>query len=322
MVGFFRRRFRWRHLIIVAVAVGLVVTAFSSAAPSPTSTATATPSATPSSTPTVPSTAGPCAGKAPPAAGYKHVIWILEENEAQSTIKTSSMPYMTQLAGSCGKTTNLTAVTHPSLPNYIAMTSGGTHGVTNDDAPSHWTGVIGNAENIFHQLGTNWKSLQNGMPSNCALTSGGTSYAAKHNPAAYYSDNRTACSTQDVPYDSSQTPDVSKAFTFITPNLCNDAHDCSLQTADNWLKLVVPKILSSSTYKTGDTLLVITFDEGVSSNQTIYTTIVAPSVIPGTVSTRPYTHYSTLRVAEELLGLPPIGAASSAPSWTHDFHLR
>ncbi len=321
MVDFFRRRFRWRHLLIVAVAVGLVVTAFSSAAPSPKSTATATPSSTPSSTPTPPSTGGPCAGKAPPAGGYEHVIWILEENEAQATINASNMPYMTQLAASCGKTTNLTAVMHPSLPNYIAMTSGGTHGVTNDDAPSHWTSVIGNAENIFHQLGTDWKSLQDGMQSDCALTSGGTSYAVKHNPAAYYSDNRTACSTQDTPYDSSQTPDVSKAFTFITPNLCNDAHDCSLQTADDWLKIVVPKILSSSTYKTGATLLVITFDEGVSSNQTIYTTIVAPSVIPGTASTRAYTHYSTLRVAEELLGLPPIGAASTAPSWTHDFHL-
>ncbi|MEA2281201.1 MAG: phosphatidylinositol-3-phosphatase [Solirubrobacteraceae bacterium] len=296
------------------------------AAPSPEPTPSVSPTPTPDGPPPTPGpqpfSQAPCAGGAPPTGGYRHVVWILEENEAQSTIGGSNMPYMTGLAGRCGRTSNLQAITHPSLPNYIALTSGDTQGVNNDDPPSHWSNVIGGAPSLFSQLGTDWTALQEGMPSNCALSSGGDRYAVRHNPAAYYLANRSACASRDVPYNSGQTPDISRAFTFITPNLCNDAHDCSLRTADDWLTTVVPKILDSPTYQGGDTLLVITFDEGVGADQTVYTTIVAPSVSPGTVSAGNYTHYSTLRATEELLGLPLLGRAGSAASWAGDFNLR
>jgi phosphatidylinositol-3-phosphatase len=261
---------------------------------------------------------GPCRGTAPPDGGYKHVVWIIEENESQSAISASNAPYMTGLARRCGLTTNLEAVTHPSLPNYLALTSGSTQGVTDDaDPTSHPL----RAPSIFSQLGENWTSLEDSMPSPCALASSGT-YAVRHNPAAYFTNIRPACGTRDLPFNSSQTPDVSRAFTLITPDRCDDMHDCPVATGDAWLSAVVPKILDSATYRGGDTLLVITFDEGSSSDQTVWTAVVAPSVPPGTTSSASFTHYSTLRTTEELLGLPLLGAASSAPSFAADFHLR
>jgi len=275
-------------------------------------------------TPATPDATTPCLGTAPPAGGYKHVVWIIDENESQTGITSSSAPAMTALAKKCGRTTNLKATTHPSLPNYIALTSGSTQGVKDDNGPSSHKL---NVPSIFSQLGgnsssANWKSLQDGMQSNCAQSNGGTKYAVKHNPAAYYTNIRTACNAVDVPYKSSQTPDISKAFTLITPNLCNDMHDCSVKTGDTWLSVVVPKILNSSTYKNGDTAIVITFDEGEGSAQTIWTAVIAPSVVPGKTSSVAYTHYSTLRATQELLGLPLLGNARTAASWAHDFNLR
>ena len=93
------------------------------------------------------------------------------ENEAYGNIiGSSSAPYLNGLAASCGLATNYAAISHPSLPNYIALTSGGTQGIADDGEPSaHRLGVA----SIFSQLGGNWLALEESMPTRCdKMTSG------------------------------------------------------------------------------------------------------------------------------------------------------
>ncbi|HET6963146.1 MAG TPA: alkaline phosphatase family protein [Acidimicrobiales bacterium] len=287
----------------------------------PTVPATTGPATTgPAGATTTPGTrpvAGPCRGAAPPAA-YTHVVVIVMENRGLDQVNgTGSAPYVTGLGRQCGLATGYSGVAHPSLPNYIAMTSGSTHGISDDSGPSSHP-LAG--PSIFSLLGTGWRSLQESMPAPCDHSSGGR-YATKHNPAVYYTDIAKACAIQDVPMND-QAPDLSARYTFITPNLCNDGHDCSTSVADHWLSVEVPLILGSAEYRSGGTVLFITWDENDAGGSLVPTYVVAPSVPPGTTVSTPFTHYSLLRTTEELLGLTPLlGAAATAASMRDAFHL-
>jgi hypothetical protein len=253
---------------------------------------------------------GPCGRTSRPPAQYDHVVWVVMENKAYSSIiGSASAPYENQLASQCGSGVNFFAETHPSLPNYIAMTSGSPQGIADDNPPaSHPLDV----PSIFSQLGTSWRSPQESMPSNCLLTNSGL-YAVKHNPAAYYTNIRTDCGTLDVPL--TDPPDVSARFTFVTPNLCNDTHDCSVATGDAWLQTFLGKVFASAEYQAGKTAVFLTWDEDDSSHSNHIATIVAaPSVAPGTAPTATFNHYSMLRTTEEMLGLGFVGSAATASS--------
>ena len=127
--------------------------------------------------------------------------------------------------------------------------------------------------------------------------------------------------TQDLPLGS--TPDVSAKFTFITPNMCSDMHDCSVSQGDSWLATWVPKILNSPQYQSGTTAVFITFDEDDhSANNHIATVVASPSTPAATVDNGSYNHYSMLRTTEEMLGLPvTLGGAVGAMSMRAGFGL-
>ena len=145
-------------------------------------------------------------------------------------------------------------------------------------------------------------------------------YAVKHNPAAYYTDLGPSCATQDLPLNSS--PDVTARFTLITPNLCDDMHDCPTAVGDRWLAAELPRVLDSVTYHAGHTAVFVTWDEDDTGGSTVPTYVIAPSVHSGTQSTVPFTHYSLLRTTEELLGLEPLlGAAATSNSMASAFNL-
>src|SRR5205085_11728134 len=235
-----------------------------------------------------PSSSRPC-GTSRARRAYRHVVWIVFENKQYSQIiGSSNAPYINSVADECGLATNFYAEGHPSLPNYIAMTSGSTQGITDDSPPSSHPL---SAASIFSQTGTGgWKSLEESMPTNCDLTDANP-YAVRHNPAAYYTNVRADCGGQDIRLGS--TPDIGSRFTFITPNLCNDMHDCSVSTGDNWLSSFLPKILNSAQYQAGSTAVFITWDEDdFSSNQHIATIVVSPSTAPGTTGGATYNHYA------------------------------
>jgi hypothetical protein len=260
----------------------------------------------------------PC-GKAGTAPGrYDHVVWIVMENKSYSDVMggSSGAHYTRSLAAACGSATNFHAETHPSLPNYIAMTSGSTHGIRDDANPSSHPLK---SKSIFSQLGGHWRALQESMPKNC-LHSATDLYAPRHNPAVYYTGITRACAKQDVPLG--KTPDLSARFTFITPNLCHDTHNCLVGSGDRYLSALIPKLVNSSQYRAGKTAVFLTYDEddGSTSNR-IPTIVISPHTGTGTRSATRFTHYSLLRTTEDMLGLGHLGAAKKAPSMRAAFGL-
>jgi phosphatidylinositol-3-phosphatase len=275
----------------------------------------------------IPTASKPCGVALAPPHVYRHVVWIVMENKSWHDVMGSSAPapHIQRLAHRCGAAAAFYGEAHPSLPNYLAMTSGGTQGVTDDKGPtSHPLSV----DNIFQQVG-DWRSLEESMPAPCSTTSSG-SYFTRHNPALYYVGLQSTCASLDLPLGA--PPDLSAKFTLITPNGCHDMDTvrCAssfagvVQLGDAWLGSFLKKVLASPQYRSGTTAVFVTWDEsshGDAATQKIPTLVIAPSVRPGTISTKRFDHYALLRTTEELLGLPFLGAASSAPSMRAAFHF-
>src|SRR5215469_18304384 len=152
---------------------------------------------------------GPC-GTTTTAPTYSHIIWVMMENHSYGDIigNTAQAPYINSLASGCGLATNYHNVDHPSLPNYVGMTSGLSFAqlkpFKSDCNPSKKCST--SAPSIFSQIdgttGTTnqtWKSYEESMPSNCASSNSGE-YAVRHNPPPYYPASATTCATNDVPY--------------------------------------------------------------------------------------------------------------------------
>lgn len=259
-------------------------------------------------------TSSPCGRSS--ATPYRHVVWIVLENQGYSVVGSPSAPYLNSLARVCGLATQDYAVSHPSLPNYVALTSGSTQGITDDGEPSQHSLSV---PSIFSQLGTNWKALVESMPSSCDHVTSGQ-YAARHNPAVYYQSLARTCARDDVRL--TLPLDLSKKFTFIVPNVCDDMHSCSVATGDKWLSRFVPAIIVSPQYQAGSLVLFITFDENnLQSSNKVPTLVIAPSVPRGLRVARRFTHYSLLGTAESLLNLPLLGGARTATSMVTSFHL-
>lgn len=254
----------------------------------------------------------------------------MENKGSGSIVGSGDAPYLNSLAADCGLATNYHAVTHPSLPNYLAATGGSTARVDSDcgpgDCPVH-------GASIFQQLqdaGLQWRSYAESMPSNCAQSSE-DDYATKHNPAAYYTAIRERCRQWDVPMGTPQAGAFTTAlrdgtlpaFSFVTPNMCHDMHDCSVSTGDRWLREWIPLITDTADYRAGRTIVFLTWDEaeGGSDSNRVACIVLGASVPTGLRVEVPFGHYSLLRTTEELLSLPLLGRAESAPSMRTAFHL-
>ena len=243
----------------------------------------------------------------------------MENHRRQQVIDQSSSPYVSDLVHRCATADDYRDIGSPSLPNYLAATSGSNQGVQDDGSPARHPI---HADNLFRQArtaGLDSKSYEDAMDAPCSLASSGT-YAVKHNPAAYYTNVRADCGGQDIPLGS--TPDIGSRFTFVTPNLCNDMHDCSVSTGDSWLSSFLPKILSSSAYTGGGTAVFITWDEDDNSaGNSVPLLVISPYTAAGTRYGVAVTHYALLRTTEDLLGLGCLGAACTAPSMRSPFGI-
>lgn len=279
---------------------------------------------------------GPCGTARRSSVRYSHVIWILEENHSYGAIiGNSSARYINTLARECGLATNYHNISHPSLPNYVGMTSGlglsHLRQFSSDCVPSSRCSTA--AQSIFGQT-SSWKAYEESMPSNCYGHDKGE-YAARHNPAAYYT-TLTGCTTKDLPY-TRLAPNLRAgtlpAFSFITPNLIHDMHDGTVAQGDAWLKSHLPTILNSSEYRSGRTAVFITWDEGEGGKSNncatntrdigchVATIVISPTTKPETRSGLLFNHYSLLRTTEELLHLPALREAKRAHSMKSAFGL-
>ena len=192
-----------------------------------------------------------------------HVVVVLEENHGYSSvIGNAAMPYLNSLATKNALATQYYANTHPSIGNYFMMTTGQI--ITNNDS---YSGTV-SADNIVRHLltaGKTWKSYAENLPS-VGYTGGDTgSYLRHHNPFTYFSDvfNSSVEKQNLVPFtqfasdlNNNRLPD----FSFVVPNLNNDAHNGTLAQADSWLKAHIAPLLSNPAFQQ-DGILIILFDE-------------------------------------------------------------
>lgn len=247
---------------------------------------------------------------------FSHVFVIVMENhEYGQIIGNASAPYINGLAAKYGLATNYTGVIHPSLPNYMAMTGGYTAFTTN------CSGCLVNTTNIadqVYQAGRTWKGYFESMPAPCTKTDSGR-YAQRHNPFVHYTNiagNATRCANGVVPMGALWT-DIAYSrvpnYAYITPNTCNDMHDCSVATGDAWLATYLQKIINSTAF--ANSVIFLTWDEGTTTTGgggRVPMIVISPLAKSGYRSATPYNHYSLLRTIEKAWGMPALGHAGAA----------
>ena len=253
---------------------------------------------------------------------FSHVFIVVEENHSYSqVVGNPSMPYLNILINNYGLATQYFANGHPSLPNYIWLTSGSNDGISTDVCPATVT-----QDNIVRHLdvaGVSWKAYEEDLPSVGFMGCSSGNYAARHDPLVYFSDVKNSSFDQKniVPFTQFAVDLANNSlprYSFITPNLCNDAHDCALSVADAWLNTNIAPLLNTNMFQPGgDGVLIIVFDEGTDSTNgggQIEWVIVGPKIKQGYRSATFYQHQNTLRLMLEGLGVTtfPQGAATAS----------
>jgi acid phosphatase len=281
-----------------------------------------TPAASPSQPASSPVTPSPGGGttSSTSAERFSKVLVVVLENHSRSGAL-AGMPSLRARAERYGVATRSYGVAHPSLPNYLAIAGGSTFGVR-DDGPPAAHPVAG--PSVFGQViaaGGTAKTYAEGMSQSCSTRPHGR-YAVKHNPWAYFTDadERAACERFDVP---SGTPDDGAlhddlaagrlpTFSLLVPDMCHDAHDCSLASADAWLQPWLSAITDAPDFRAGRLLVVVTFDEDdYHSGNHILTVVLHPQLRQATISTR-FDQYAVSALASRLVGAKPLRQAASA----------
>ncbi|GAA3034729.1 arylsulfatase A-like enzyme [Streptomyces olivoverticillatus] len=243
-----------------------------------------------------------------------HVVVVVLENHAyDQVIGSSSAPYINSLASGGASLTASYAETHPSQPNYYALFSGDTQGVTDDSCVDPGFSSEANLASELIDAGKTWASYNESLPAEGSTTCKSGKYAQKHNPWFGFGNVPTssAHTFAKFPGDYASLPTVS----FVVPNLCSDMHDCSVGTGDTWLKNNLKGYADWA--KSHNSLLLITFDEDnrLSGNR-IPTVVYGQPVKAGATSDTTYNHYDVLRTLESMYGLPHAGNAANGKDIT------
>lgn len=294
----------------------------SSAPPAATPTPSPTPTPTPGAPPAPTPTPAPSPTPQPPPATSQHgpVVLVVEENHGfSSVIGNSAMPYLNSLAKQYSLGTQYYANTHPSIGNYMMMTTGQI--VTNDDT---FNGPV-NVDNIVRHLiqaGKTWKSYAESLPGVGYTGGDAYPYLHRHNPLSYFDDvvNSSNERMNLVPFtqfasdlNNRQLPN----FSFVTPNASDDAHDGTLQQADQWLQANIAPLLANPQFQNGGLLLIV-FDEAEDTDSTlgggrVAMIAVGPLMKRGFQSSNQYQHENLLKMITDYLGIDgQIGSAGGA----------
>jgi acid phosphatase len=253
------------------------------------------------------------------ATGVSKILVIMEENHGTPEVFPSGMPYLWQLARRYAYASDWSAITHPSLPNYLAIFSGSAFNDPPDCGPG--PGCAYPAPSVFGQalaLGKTARSYEESMPRPCDRSDSGA-YAVRHNPWAYIPGEAAACRSGDVPAGTPSGGALASAVRagtlpsvgLITPNLINDAHDGTLGQADAWLRRWIPVIMSGPDWRHGRLAIAVVFDEGEPGLQVPFV-LIAPG-LSGAVVRQPLDHYALTRLIDQIIGAPPLRQAAGAP---------
>jgi hypothetical protein len=268
-----------------------------------------------------------CGTRTGPPATYDHVVWVWMQNRRlDDVIGSPDAPFMNALTGACGVALNYSWVGHPTQ----ILATAGQEAVPSGCSPSPCKTGATSVFSVVKAAGFEWRSYEEGMARNCQRDEDAP-YVVEHNPALYYSDLRIDCATWDVPMGTIRSGpflddlerDRLPAFSFVSPDNCNNTHDCGLRTGDDWLRSWVPRVVASPGYRRGATALFIVFDTGGDAqdcltnpdrNCLVPALVISPFTPRATRSTERFSHYSLLRTTEELLGVRPLLAGAQTAS--------
>lgn len=273
----------------------------------------------------VPSTGGP-ASHSSAARDASHevdklLVFVVENRSRDQMLE--GLPTVAALGEEYGLTTDYRGIAHPSLPNYLVMAGGSTFGVTDDDSPAAHTAAGPSVFGAAIAAGGTARLYAEGMPAPCHTEPEGR-YAVKHNPWAYFEDERSACAVDDVDmgtFDEDVRTGQLPAVGMVIPDLCNDAHDCDVSVADDWLRQRLATVMSGPDWAGGHLAVVVTADEDDGSHDQLVLTVIAhPSLHHVTVD-EPLDHYGLSRAYAEVAGIAPLGDAGGAESLLQAFGL-
>lgn len=258
---------------------------------------------------------------------FSHVVLVVEENHSYSdVIGNSAMPYLNSLASQYGLATQYFANGHPSMPNYLMLTTG-----QMESFDDNFSGTISD-DNVVRELvkaGKSWKAYEESIPSAGYIGPDAAPYVRRHDPFSYLSDVQqdTSQATNIVPFSEFASDLANNSlpqFSFIAPNLNNDAHNGTLAAADSWLQSNIAPLLANSTFQNNG-LLIITFDESETTDVAhgggqVATVIISSKSKAKFQSQTEYQHQSTLRLVLAASGVDSFpGMAASAPDMTEFF---
>jgi acid phosphatase len=248
---------------------------------------------------------------------FSHVVLVVFENrEATSVAGNPAAPTFNRLGRRYATLTDYDAVAHPSLPNYLALVSGSTQGITSD-----CTGCVVRARNLADTLaaaGRTWKVYAEDLPYRGFAGSSAGGYRKKHVPFLYFRDvlDSLARRNRVVPFTQLAADVAARRlpdFSLVVPNLCHDVHDCPIATGDAWLRAHVVPLLRSPALRGG--VVFVVFDEGTSGaggGGRVEALALGPVVRPHSTFSRPTSHYGLLRTIEDAWGLPRLGRSRTA----------
>jgi hypothetical protein len=256
---------------------------------------------------------------------FEHVLVVVMENKDQASVLGSKQaPQFNSLAARYAVLSGYRGVAHPSLPNYLALVSGSTHGIHDD-----CTSCLVSARNLADTLersGRSWKTYAEGLPRAGFTGPYAGRYAKKHDPFLYFRDvlasparRRRVVPLKQLARDlaANRLP----SFSLVVPDLCHDMHDCSVATGDAWLGRFLKPLLASP--KLAQSVVFVVFDEPEGSSPAtgkVPALALGPLVIPGSVSTARTSHYGLLRTIEDAWGLPRLGHSAGAPAIAGIWH--
>jgi len=249
---------------------------------------------------------------AAPVPAFAHVVVIVFENkESTSVLGNRAAPTFNSYGRRYAKLTRYYGVTHPSLPNYLALVSGSTQGIT-----TNCTDCIVDAKSLADTIeasGRTWKTYAEGLPGPGFLGAFNGRYAKKHNPFAYFRGiaEDPARRARLVPL-SQLGPDVRAgalpSFSLVVPDLCHSMHDCSVSVGNAWLRSQIGKFV-----KLPKTVVFVVFDEGgtnIRGGGHTAALAIGRAVRPGSRFARVTGHYGILRTIEQAWGLPLLGRSA------------
>jgi hypothetical protein len=314
----------------------LALTGCAPSHPTPQSPAAPTAGVTSASSPATtaaraasPSSSLPSSRSSDPAAEVDKILVVVEENRSPGDVA-AHMPFLMSKARAYGTATHYYAITHPSLPNYLALAGGSTFGVHDDEAPDvHHLG----GRSVFGMLlasGHSAKTYAEAMPGTCATRNHGT-YGVRHNPWTYFADprERAACRRFDVPAGKptrgALADDVAAGdlpdFGLLIPDVCHDGHDCSAATTDRWLRSWLPTLTNGPDFQSGRLAVIITWDEDDDHSGNHIPLIVLHPSLNGRVVKDHLDHYALSASISRVAGDRPLRKAGRAPDLLAAFDL-